>query len=136
MRRSRRLAPPPRATPCQCRIASSISKVTVRKTYPLRPEGKHPDRVLDAVKHDIRKYMKRERRDPLPEGADFWDFDCRFGADKDSAEGMHWPSRALRPVMWNCWPSLATASAALPGPLPRLGLLARMPHDHRLAGCH
>ena len=52
----------------------------MRKTYPLRPEGKHPDRVLDAVKHDIRKYMKRERRDPLPEGADFWDFDCRFGA--------------------------------------------------------
>lgn len=61
----------------------------MRKTYPLRPEGKHPDRVLDAVKHDIRKYMKRERRDPLPEGADFWDFDCRFGADKDSAEVLH-----------------------------------------------
>ena len=34
----------------------------MRKTYPLRPEGKHPDRVLDAVKHDIRKYQKRERR--------------------------------------------------------------------------
>ena len=61
----------------------------MRKIYPLRPEGKHPDRVLDAVKHDIRKYMKRERRDALPEGADFWDFDCRFGPDKDSAEVLH-----------------------------------------------
>jgi hypothetical protein len=57
----------------------------MRKTFPLRPEGKHPDRVLEAVKHDIRKYIKRERRRDLPEGADFWDFDCRFGADKDSS---------------------------------------------------
>lgn len=61
----------------------------MRKIYPLRPEGKHPDRVLEAVKHDIRKYMKRERRVPLPDGADFWDFDCRFGADKDSAQPLH-----------------------------------------------
>jgi hypothetical protein len=61
----------------------------VRKTYPLRPEGKHPERVLEAVKHDIRKYMKRERRVPLPEGTDFWDFDCRLGTDKDSAEALH-----------------------------------------------
>jgi Family of unknown function (DUF6172) len=61
----------------------------MRKTYPLRPEGKHPDRVLEAVKHDIRKYQKRERRRELPEGAHFWDFDCRFGADKDSAQTVH-----------------------------------------------
>lgn len=61
----------------------------MRKTYPLRPEGKHPDRVLDAVKHDIRKYQKRERRRELPAGAHFWDFDCRFGADQDSAQTVH-----------------------------------------------
>jgi hypothetical protein len=57
----------------------------MRKTFPLRAEGKHPDRVLEAVKHDIRKYIKRERRRDLPEGADFWDFDCRFGASKEAA---------------------------------------------------
>ena len=61
----------------------------MRKNYPLLPEGKHPERVLEAVKHDIRKYMKRERRVPLPEGTDFWDFDCRLGTDKDSAETLH-----------------------------------------------
>ena len=61
----------------------------MRKTYPLRPEGKQPDRVLDAVKHDIRKYQKRERRRELPAGAHFWDFDCRFGADQDSAQTVH-----------------------------------------------
>lgn len=58
----------------------------MRKTYSFQAEGRHPDRVLESVKHDIRKYFKRERRRDLPEGADFWDFDCRIGADKDSAE--------------------------------------------------
>lgn len=57
----------------------------MRKTFPLRSEGKHPDRVLEAVKHDIRKYIQRERRRALPEAADFWDFDCRFGASPDAA---------------------------------------------------
>jgi hypothetical protein len=61
----------------------------MRKTYLLRPEGKHPDRVLDAVKHDIRRYMKRERRRDLPEGSHFWDFDCRFGASQDQAQTLH-----------------------------------------------
>ena len=60
----------------------------MKKTYPLIAEGKHPDRVLEAVKHDIRKYFKRERSRPVPAGADFWDFDCKVGASADSAEGV------------------------------------------------
>lgn len=61
----------------------------MRKTYPLHIEGKNPDRVLDAVKHDIRKYVKRQRRVALPEGVDFWDFDCRFGLSADTAASVH-----------------------------------------------
>lgn len=61
----------------------------MKKTFALRPEGKHPDRVLDALKNELRKYMKRERRRDLPEGADFWDFDCKLGADEASAETVH-----------------------------------------------
>jgi hypothetical protein len=61
----------------------------VKKTFQLNIEGKNRDRVLDAVKHDIRKYVKRQRRVPLPEGVDYWDFDCRFGASKDTAEVVH-----------------------------------------------
>ena len=45
----------------------------MKKIFQLRPEGKHPDRVLDATKHEIRKYVKRQRRVPLPEGVDFWE---------------------------------------------------------------
>jgi hypothetical protein len=61
----------------------------MRKIYPLQAEGRHPDRVLDAVKHDVRKYLKRERRRPLPEGVDFWDFSCKFGLSAETAETVH-----------------------------------------------
>lgn len=61
----------------------------MRKIFQLHVEGKNPDRVLEAVKHDIRKYIKRERRRDIPEGADFWDFDCQFGATKEAAAVVH-----------------------------------------------
>jgi Family of unknown function (DUF6172) len=58
----------------------------MKKNFPLQAEGKHPDRVLEAVKHEIRKYFKRERNRPVPAGADFWDFDCKVGTGADTAE--------------------------------------------------
>lgn len=58
----------------------------MKKTFPLTLAGRHPDRVRDALKHEIRQYLKRERRKPLLEGVDFQDFDCRFGLTEDSAE--------------------------------------------------
>lgn len=65
------------------------SKDTVKKTFKINIEGKNRDRVLEAVKHEIRQYMKRERNKALPEGVDFWDFDCRFGLSQDAAAGVH-----------------------------------------------
>ncbi|MDQ0011709.1 hypothetical protein J2W23_000073 [Variovorax boronicumulans] len=64
----------------------------MRKTFQLQVEGKHPDRLVEAIKHEIRKYIKRERRRDLPEGSDFWDFDCKFGAAQESAEVVHLPA--------------------------------------------
>jgi hypothetical protein len=64
----------------------------MRKTFQLQVEGKHPDRLLEAIKHEIRKYIKRERRRELPEGSDFWAFDTRFGTDKESAEAVEFPA--------------------------------------------
>lgn len=61
----------------------------MRKTFQLRPEGKNPDRVLEAVKHDIRKYIARERRRELPAGVDYWDFDCKFGTSEETAAVVH-----------------------------------------------
>ena len=61
----------------------------MRKTYLLTIEGKNRDRLLDAAKHDIRKYVKRERSRPLPSGVDFFDFDCKLGASESAAATLH-----------------------------------------------
>ena len=61
----------------------------MRKTFKLQVEGKHPDRVLDAIKHEVRKYVKRQRRVPVPAAVDFWDFDCKFGSAEERAETVH-----------------------------------------------
>ncbi len=58
----------------------------MRKTYQLNLEGKHPDRLLEASKHEIRKYIAREQRKALPPGADVWRFDARLGVDEASAQ--------------------------------------------------
>lgn len=51
----------------------------MKKLFPLQSESKQPERVIDAIKHEIRKYLKRERNKKLPEGAPFWIFECRVG---------------------------------------------------------
>jgi len=58
---------------------------SMKKNFPLQIEGKNADRVLEAVKHEIRKYFKRERNRALPKEVDFWDFDCKVGLTADSA---------------------------------------------------
>jgi hypothetical protein len=58
----------------------------MKKNFPLQIEGKNPDRVLEAVKHEIRKYFKRERNRALPKEVDFWDFDCKVGSSAETAE--------------------------------------------------
>ena len=46
----------------------------MRKTYSLHIEGKNRDRLIEASKHDIRKYVKRERSRPLPDGTYYYIF--------------------------------------------------------------
>lgn len=70
-------------------MAQSATIAPMRKTFQLAVEGKHPDRLMDAIKHEVGKYLKRERARALPEGVDFWDFDCRFGASQDVAQPVH-----------------------------------------------
>ena len=65
------------------------SKDTVKKTFQLNIEGKNRDRVIEATKHEIRQYVRRERRKALPQGADYWDFDCKFGTRPDNAQDVH-----------------------------------------------
>ncbi len=61
----------------------------MRKTYPLEDPPHKAPRVIERIKAEIRKYLKRERRKQLPEGVDFWDFDCRAGRESNSASEVH-----------------------------------------------
>ena len=59
----------------------------MKKIFKLTDPKKHEDRVLESVKHDIRKYAKREKKKDLPEKATmYWDFDCKVGATAETAE--------------------------------------------------
>lgn len=61
----------------------------MKKTFTLtHPKIKY-DRLIDGVKHEVKKYVKRERNKQLPIDADFWDFDCKFGKTQEEAEVVH-----------------------------------------------
>jgi len=61
----------------------------MKKTFKMtHPKIKVPRRV-EAIKYEVKKYIRRERRKALPDDVDFWDFDCRFGADEASSEVIH-----------------------------------------------
>lgn len=61
----------------------------MKKLFQLTVEGRHRDRLLDASKHEVRKYVARQRRAALPEGVDYWDFACRFGSTEADATDVH-----------------------------------------------
>lgn len=61
----------------------------MKKTFVLSHPKKKLPRLIESFKHEVKKYLKRERNKSLPEGADFWDFDCRYGVDQQSAESIH-----------------------------------------------
>ena len=59
----------------------------MKKIFKLRDKKKHEDRVLEAVKHDIRKYVKRERKKKVSNPSTmYWDFDCKIGNSQDVAK--------------------------------------------------
>lgn len=61
----------------------------MKKTFKMsHPKHKLP-RLVEAIKHEVKKYVKRERRKTLPPGVDYWDFDCRYGVDEASSETIH-----------------------------------------------
>lgn len=61
----------------------------MKKIFALQSSGKDQPRVIEAIKAEVRKYVKRERRKKVPEGVDFWDFDCKVGADKNEPAIKH-----------------------------------------------
>jgi hypothetical protein len=61
----------------------------MKKTFKLTDPKKAPARQVELVKHEINKYLARERRKTPAEGADYWDFDCKVGKEEASANVVH-----------------------------------------------
>ena len=58
----------------------------MKKIFKLKEGNKNPQRQLDAIKYEIRKYIKREKRKALPEDVDFWDLKCKFGKNDEEPQ--------------------------------------------------
>ena len=61
----------------------------MKQSFQLDLPGRARERWLDASKHTVRKYVARQRRAPLPEGTDYWDFACRFGSTEQESIEVH-----------------------------------------------
>jgi Family of unknown function (DUF6172) len=61
----------------------------MRKVFPLTSPSHQAPRVVEQIKSEIRKYLKRERKKSLPEGVDFWDFHCKVGQGDSQPEAKH-----------------------------------------------
>jgi len=81
--------------------------IDLKKVFKLQVENKAPQRQLESVKNEIRKYMKRERNKKLPEDAVYWDFSCRFGKDEASANAVNTSelTKMLDAASEEAWPS-------------------------------
>ena len=61
----------------------------MKKTFQLTHPKIKLARLVEAIKYEVKKYIKRERNKKLPEGVDFWDFDCKYGPTADNAVEIH-----------------------------------------------
>ena len=57
----------------------------MKKTFQLKVANKNIDRQVDSIKNEVRKYIKREKNKRLPEGFNFWSFDCKFGKSQEES---------------------------------------------------
>lgn len=61
----------------------------MKKTFKISHPKIKTARLFESVKHEVKKYVRRERNKSLPEDADFWDFDCKYGITEEAAETIH-----------------------------------------------
>ena len=61
----------------------------MKKVFPLVSDRHKPARLVERIKGEVKKYLKRERNKSLPEDHDYWGFNCRSGLDSESAMVCH-----------------------------------------------
>ena len=61
----------------------------MKKLFPLTHPKIQPARLVDSIRAEMNKYIKRERNKKLPDDVDFWDFDCKVGGSMETAKDTH-----------------------------------------------
>ena len=61
----------------------------MKKTFQLTDPKLKTARIVESIKHQVKKYFKRERNKALPQGIDYWDFDCKFSQTEADAIVVH-----------------------------------------------
>jgi len=58
----------------------------MKKVFKIKQEKLKPERAVDAIKNELRKYTKREKKKDLPNKKTmYWDFECKFGKNSELA---------------------------------------------------
>ena len=81
----------------------------MKKVFPLVSERHKPARVVEKVKSEVRKYMKRARSKKLDEELfDYWGFDCKAGKSAEEAKPCHEKEigKALDGALAEEWPEI------------------------------
>jgi hypothetical protein len=63
----------------------------MKKTFPLHLPDKEDKRILEVIKLELTKYVKRERRKKLPPEMNIWDFQCKVGSASTTASVIALP---------------------------------------------
>lgn len=58
----------------------------MKRTYSLVHPKIKPARLIDAARHDIKKFLKKERNKPTGRHVPFWDFEVKFGQSEQETE--------------------------------------------------
>ena len=92
----------------------------MKKTFPFTSPGRERARVVESVKNDVRKYVKRERKKTPPEDFELWDLNCRVGptAETAVAKTVKELSGAIDEVANTDAPSVYIEILAVPGRRP------------------
>lgn len=79
----------------------------MKKTFKINVENKHPDRQIDSIKYEVRKYIKREKKKPLPEDKNFCSFNCKFGQTAEEANKIEFVdiTKSIDSARENNWDS-------------------------------
>lgn len=61
----------------------------MKKTYQLIDETMNLERIIESIKNDVRKYIKREKRKKLSEDENIWMFDCKSSINNEEIKEIN-----------------------------------------------